>query len=291
MKHTNLRWILVIPLLSFLPFQAAARNTTGPGYRDEERPRMGVARISATKGDVRMRHGKSGDSTAARAGQPLVPGDTVSTGRSSRAEIRLDFRNFIRLNGDTSVEIGQLGSRSFQVHVIRGLVTYSEWKHGAADMDIETPQVTVRPLKRGIYRVEVTPDGRTVINVRKGEAEVASAEGTRKLSKGRRMTIRGDADQAQFRLAKAEPKDSFDNWNKRRDKLLREDGPGGYSRFPGRVYLGLGYGYGYPHHLGFGYYSGYYRPYGYYAPRVRVSAVFRGRGGGHRGGRSGGRRR
>ena len=291
MKYTNLRWILVAPLLSFLPFQAAARDTTGLGYRDDERPRMGVARISATKGDVRMRHGKSGDSTAARAGQPLVPGDTVSAGRSSRAEVRLHLRNFIRLDEDTEVEIGQLGSRSFQVHVVRGLVTYSEWKHGAADVDIETPQVTVRPLKRGIYRVEVTPDGRTVINVRKGEAEVASAEGTRKLSKGRRMTVRGDADEAEFRLARAEPKDSFDDWNKRRDKLLMEDGPGGYSRFPGRVHLGFGYGYGYPYHLGFGYYSGFYRPYGHYASRGRRVVAFRGRGGGRSRGRSGGRRR
>ena len=161
--------------------------------------------------------GRRGTSTC-----PLVEGDRLATGRASRAEIQLDFANLLRLNEATEVHLVELANRRFRVQLVRGVATYSELRNGEADVDIETPQVAVRPLERGNYRIEVTADGHTLVAVNRGKAEIASVAGTETLGKGRTMYIRGDRDKPEFRTAKAESRDDWDRWNERRDKQLEK---------------------------------------------------------------------
>jgi hypothetical protein len=154
---------------------------------------------------------------------------------------------------------------------------------GEADMDIESEQATVRPLKKGAYRVERVDAGQTTVIVRKGKAEVFSTRGSEVLKKGRRIVIRGNRSGAEARVAKAGDKDSFDRWNKRRDDLLRD---GSYQRswaFPASFYGFFGYPWW---GFGGGYYP-YYRPYRGVGVGVGGGVVVRGshRGRGHHRGR------
>ena len=50
----------------------------------------GVARISLIQGDVSTQRGDTGDWAEAALNQPLVPGDRISTGDNSRAELQLE---------------------------------------------------------------------------------------------------------------------------------------------------------------------------------------------------------
>ncbi len=188
----------------------------------QSKSKLGVARVSLTNGEVTTRHGDSGDWVEGRVNLPLVEGDSIATGAASRAEVQLDFANFVRLNELTELSVAQLGNRQFRVQVAHGIVTYSELKGGEADVDIETPHVAVRPLKHGNYRVEVTGAGETIVTVRSGEAEVASREGRETLKSGRSMIVRGTAEEAEFQLAKAVRRDDWDFWNERRDKQLSQ---------------------------------------------------------------------
>ncbi len=267
-----IRALTVLMALLCLPPSATARNgPDGSGDETHAGPALGVARISVTGGDVRVRRGESGNEIRGRASMALVGGDLILTGPRSRAEVQLDRANFIRLGEQTELKIGELGNRRFQLELLKGLVNYSQLRGGEADVDLETRQVTVRPLKKGVYRVEFGAGGETNITVHEGAAEVASSRGVEKLKKGRRMTVRGDAPDAQLRTAQAAPKDSFDQWNKRRDKLLKRD----------RTRRIWGYPPFYPYYAGFGY--GYYwGPGFYYGPRLRTVVVprgVRGRGG------------
>ena len=194
--------------------------------QEEDRPALGVARVSLTNGDVTIRRGDSGDWIQAPVNTPVVEGDRIATGAASRAEVQLDHSNLLRLNESSEVHMANLGNKQFRVQVERGVVSYSELRGGEADVDLETPLVAVRPGKNGRYRVEVIGQDLVRIIVRKGQAEVASAQGIETLKQGRMMVVRRGAEKSdgalEFAIEKAEPKDNWDEFNERRDKSLQK---------------------------------------------------------------------
>ena len=164
--------------------------------------------------------GESGDSIQATVNMPLVEADILTAGSASRAEVQLDYSNFLRLNEFSAVRLANLGHRTFRLQLERGILTYSELRGGDADVDVETPLAAVRPEKNGRYRVEVVGLDRVIVTVRKGRAEVASAKGTETLKSGQRMIIRKGDQGVEFQVAKADPRDDWDLWNSHRDRQL-----------------------------------------------------------------------
>ena len=263
--------------LTALTVQARPRSDRGD-YRTE-RPQVGVAYVSVADGDV-SKYGESGDWTQLRAGDELVSGDTAATGRASRAEVQVAPGNFIRLSANTKLRVVQLGNRRFQFDLEVGHVVLSQASGATADIEIQAGDVTVIPLKRGIYRVELEDTGRTVVTVRKGEADVGTAGGFRTVKKGKTLTIYTDQDSERVRLAGAPRQDDFDEWNQRRDKVLDQDRGRRSSYWPSHIWGHYGYGYG---HHGYGIGVGYGR---YYYPRYYTSFRYSRFGGRrfHRGG-------
>ena len=268
-----------LAVLALIPAANAQRRGADRGNAASG---LGVARVSVTDGDVSIRQASTGDEMQALASMPLVAGDAIRTGDRSRAEVQLGHANFIRLGAHSEIKIGELGNRYYRLQIVRGTANYSQLKHGEADVRLETPQATVRLLKPGIYRVELRGDTLTAATVRKGEAEVDSMNVVTKLKKGKTITVSRESTDATLRTTAAQSKDGFDEWNKRRDKVLK-DGPiySGWA-FPPFYYYGYGFPYGYPY-LGFGYGRYFTRGYYYRAPyravAVRGGYVHRG---GHR---------
>ena len=190
----------------------------------ETAPDLGVARVSLTHGDVTVRRGDSGDWTEARVNTPLVTGDTIAVGPASRAEVQLDYSNFLRLGEDTEVRLAELENHRFQIQVTHGLVTYVELRGGEADVEIDTPDVAVHPLKSGTYRIQVFENGETEVTVRSGKAEVSSREGSELLRQGRTMVVRADPTDGsvEFQIARASAKDDWDRWNEQRNRQLEQ---------------------------------------------------------------------
>lgn len=270
-----------------------AVNLSAQGRDDDYEPRrgsenrgptLGVARVSVTDGDVRIVRA-SRDAVQAQAGMPLVLGDRFITGPRSRAEVQFDGGNFARLGSDTEVRIGELGNKRFEIEVVSGLVGFSQFKGFEADVDVETSLATVRTIKPAVFVVEHHGAAQTDVTVRDGAVEVFTDDGIEKI-KGGLLSVRGDPDDVTLRTAKAEPKSGFDDWAKRRDKLLERDGRSAWQRWS-PSYIGLGVGFGYPWGWGYGGYGGFYGP--------RYTTIIRGGGGrggygGRRGGSRGGRR-
>jgi hypothetical protein len=224
----------------------------GSEYRG---PGLGVARISLTDGDVRILR-PSGDDFEAHAGMPLVRGDRLVTGSKSRAEIQFDGGNYGRLSAETEVRMTELGNKRFKVDLIRGLLGFSQFRGFEADVDVQTTLAAVRPIKASVFAVEHHGIGETDVAVRDGSVEVFSDEGIEKVKSGL-LIVRGEPNDVTLRTAQAEPKSGFDDWNKRRDKLLERDGRASWQRWaPSYVGLGVGYGRGWGYG-GFG--PGFYR--------------------------------
>ena len=206
--------------LFWLPALAATLLVTASAQETDELGR-GVARLSVINGDVSVRRGDSGDWVAGAVNAPLVAYDSVYTGAGSRAEIQLDWANVVRLAANTEVRLSELEYGRYQIQVARGTITFSVLEDNDADVEISTPNVSVRPLRRGRYRVSVRLGETTEVTVRKGQAEIYTPRGVEYLGGGKTMVVRGPIGDPEFRIVAAIPKDRWDRWNEERDKQLR----------------------------------------------------------------------
>lgn len=188
--------------------------------QEEGEAERGVARMSVINGDVSVRRGDSGEWVAAAVNAPLVAFDSVLTGAGSRAEVQFDYANFLRMSSDSEVRLGELASRRYQVQLARGTVTFRVLRDSSADVEIDTANVSVRPLKRGVFRIAVNENGETEITIRSGEAEAFTPKGVERLQSGRTMLVRGPQGDPEFQVIHEIAWDNWDRWNEERDRTL-----------------------------------------------------------------------
>ncbi len=197
-------------------------------------PEPGVARLSLIHGDVSTMRGDTGDWGATTINAPIVRGDSISTAARSRAEVELDHANILRLDQRTEAKIADLSRTHMQVQVSQGTVSFTVFKGTEADVEIDTPNVAVRPLGEGIYRVQVNSQAETEVTVRKGEAEVSTPQGSSTVEKGQLIEVRG-TDSPEYQVAKARGQDEWDQWNRERDHVIEDASAWGYTN---RKYTG-----------------------------------------------------
>ncbi|MEO8100127.1 MAG: DUF6600 domain-containing protein [Acidobacteriota bacterium] len=188
-------------------------------------PDHGVARLSLLNGDVTIRRGDTGEAVAGELNAPLVELDHVLTGPGSRAEVQFDYANMIRLGPASEIRIGEISDRSYFLQVAEGTATFRILRdasrgNSAAQIEISTPTVSLRPTERGEYRITVRSDGTTEITVRSGQAEIFTPQGSEILRSGKTMQARGTPSNPEFMIISAIGKDDFDRWNENRDRDL-----------------------------------------------------------------------
>ncbi|HYZ86777.1 MAG TPA: DUF6600 domain-containing protein [Bryobacteraceae bacterium] len=186
----------------------------------DEASERGVARISLIEGEVSVRRGDADEIVAAAINAPLVAGDYLYTGQGSRAELQFDYSNMMRLAANTEVRLAELEFRRYLIQLAEGNVVYRVLRDQEAEVEISTPGASIRPVRRGTYRISVLSDGSAEITVRSGEAEIFSPKGSERLTAGHTMYTRLTPDGTEVRVASAIPLDDFDRWNEQRDRDL-----------------------------------------------------------------------
>jgi len=205
------------------PQQPPDAQPGGPSGEEPAKTDLGVARISLIHGDVSTQRGDSGDWSAATLNQPVMGGDKISTADGARAELQLDFANVLRLGANSKANIATLTHKDIQIQLSQGIANYAVSKDSEAEPEIDTPNVSVHPAHHdGIFRIEVRPDGDTIVIVRKGEAQIATPQGSTEVRVGQMATIRGTTDSAQYKISDAPAPDDWDRWNADRDHLIRD---------------------------------------------------------------------
>ena len=186
---------------------------------DGEAPDHGVARISVLSGDVTVRRGDSGEFVAAELNAPLVSLDHLLTDEKSRAEIQLDWANYVRVAAESEVRLAELKDRDFLIQVSAGTATFRVLEDSNSRLEISTPHVAIRPRRHGTYRVTVW-DNSTEVTVRSGEAEIFAGGNTEILRAGQTLEVSGDPANPSLVFRSAIPRDEWDRWNEARDKDL-----------------------------------------------------------------------
>ncbi|MGA9507058.1 MAG: DUF6600 domain-containing protein [Candidatus Sulfotelmatobacter sp.] len=198
------------------PSQSGGPSGEGPAKVDQ-----GVGRVSMIHGDVSTQRGDSGTWSAAVLNQPVVNGDKISTGPGGRAEVQLDFANILRLGSNSQASIANFTHKYIQVQVGQGLVNYSVFGESEAEPEIDTPNVALHPAHQdGVYRIEVRPDGDSIIIVRKGEAQISTPQGIADVKQGDLITVRGSGADARYKITAAPERDDWDRWNSDRDRMI-----------------------------------------------------------------------
>jgi len=186
----------------------------------EESPEPGVARLSLVHGDVSMQRGDSGDWVATTLNTPIVRGDTIATSNGSRAEIQLDYANVLRLSSQSQAKVAELTRSRIQVQVSQGYANLTMLRGSEAEVEVDTPNVSVRPVQSGRYRIEVNSDSETSVIVREGEAEISTSQGNTTVREGEMIAIRG-TDDPEYKVSEAPGRDDWDSWNRDRDNTIR----------------------------------------------------------------------
>jgi len=191
-----------------------------PPDNDGYAPDRGVARVSFMNGNVSVRRGDSGDMVAAILNAPLAAGDRVVTADGARAEVQLDSANLIRLGPATEVRFSELQYSRFHMQIATGTASFRVLRDSTAEIEISTPSISIRPLKKGTYRVTLRPDGTSEITVRGGEAEVFGPRGSEQIQSGSTMIVRGSSDEPEFQIVGAPAEDDLDRWAASRDQQM-----------------------------------------------------------------------
>jgi hypothetical protein len=199
------------------PAQGAPQQTQDQSA--PQQPQSAVGRISIIDGNLSTQRVDSGSWVADTINTPVVPGDQLSTGPHSRAEIELDYANVLRLDHDAEVRVADLTQQHVQVQVAQGQVDFSVIRDGGAAPEIDTPNVAIHPAGHGTYRVDVNSPSETLVTVREGSAQVSTPQGSTTVQKGQTITIHG-SDNPEYKVDEAQARDDWDHWNAERDKTI-----------------------------------------------------------------------
>jgi len=179
-----------------------------------------VARLSIVNGGVSVRRGDSSEPVAAATNAPVLAGDTIAVGAGGRAEVQFDAANRLRLGNEAEARMAEMQAGRFRIELAHGTASVSVYNGSRTQVEVSTPNVSIRPLSPGLYRVWVREDGQTVITVRAGEAEIYTQKGSERVHQGQTMFVRGTAQDPEYQIAAAGPIDEWDTWNQERDRML-----------------------------------------------------------------------
>jgi hypothetical protein len=207
-------------VLAFAQLQLPPPQQTSQEDVDPDGPNHGAARISVMMGDVSVRRGDNGDFVAAVVNAPLVVGDRVLTGPNGRAEVQFDSANLIRVAPNSEIRISELAYRRYQIQLARGVATFRVLRPSNADVEVSTPQASIRPKREGVFRLTVREDEQSEVTVRAGEVEVFTPRGAETVYAGKTMQMRGTVSEPEFQVVAANIEDEWDGWNKQRDRVL-----------------------------------------------------------------------
>jgi uncharacterized membrane protein YgcG len=153
----------------------------------------------------------------------LDAGDRVRTANDGRVEILLNPGSYLRLGGDSEVELSNNSLENLEVRLLRGTAIVEAT--GADDLDlninISTPHTRLAIVRHGLYRLNVVPENATELIVRKGR--VILSDSHTKVKEGNKVVFNA-TNVSVAKLTKEEKKTSDAEdvavWSKERGKML-----------------------------------------------------------------------
>lgn len=181
------------------------------------------ARVSFMDGRAAYESSGDVDWSEVTLNLPLVSGDRIVAHPDSRIEVELGDGNFVRVSGETDLFFTELSRKKTILKIHQGDLILRVNDSGSVHLEMGLAAMRIR--KKGLYRIQVDPDGRMRLVVHKGRAEVTSRHGKERVETGHELLL--DARQVGVQ-ALVRDLDDFELWSGRRDALLVSSTSTGY---------------------------------------------------------------
>ncbi|MEY4753398.1 MAG: hypothetical protein RJA44_1073 [Pseudomonadota bacterium] len=173
------RWLLLSALLALAACDTppvAAQSPDGWSYATSSSPAQmvpeRVGRVGRAEGAVWLDSAGGERAISAPLNWPVSSGDVLSTGGRARAEIDIGSTR-ISLDDHTRLRLRRIDDEQIVLDLERGsigvgLIT----REAARELEVLTPAGRMQPRGPGVYRVDVDPDGRSIVTTWREEARV-----------------------------------------------------------------------------------------------------------------------
>jgi hypothetical protein len=199
---------------AFVLFWAAASAFA----QDEVDPPGRVAHLSVREGSVVFAPEGEDEWTELPRNRPLTTGDRLWTDRGARAELQLGTAT-VHVGNESHLGFSALDDRAAQFLLQQGSLNarVREVAQGE-NFEVGTPNLALRALQPGDYRLDVAPDGsHTRVTVRSGLAQVFGESGESvQLSAGQQAAFAGRG-LAQVQVTR-QGQDEFAAWTAERNR-------------------------------------------------------------------------
>jgi len=151
----------------------------------------------------------------------LDAGDSVKTASDGRVEILLNPGSYLRIGGDSEVELANNSLDNLQLTLLRGtaIVEATGADGTKLNIGISTPHAKLAIVRGGLYRFNVVPEDATELIVRKGR--VLLNDSHTKVTGGNKVIFSAAPSVSIAKLTKEDKvKDDLENWSKFRAETL-----------------------------------------------------------------------
>ena len=165
----------------------------------------------------------------------LQAGDRVRTSNDGRVEILLNPGSYLRVGGNSEVELSDNTLANLEVRLLRGTAIVEATGADGVELNISisTPHTKLAIVRQGLYRLNVVPDDATELIVRKGRVILSDTH--TKVKGGNKVVFSATAGVSVAKLTKEEKKaaekSDVDAWSKQRAETLAKAN----SRITGRM--------------------------------------------------------
>lgn len=177
--------------------------------------------INAITGQASVTSRGEGDWQQLMITDDLEAGDRVRTAYDGRVEILLNPGSYLRVGGNSEVELSNNALDNIEVHLLRGTAIVEATGMDGLDLNINisTPHTKLAIVRQGLYRLNVVPGDATELIVRKGR--VILSDSHTKVKGGNKVVFSATAVSV-AKLTKEEKKlaEEVDVWSKQRAETL-----------------------------------------------------------------------
>ena len=188
---------------------------------------LGAMRVRLVSGDVQVKIAETGEWVPASVNMPLVERDELWVPEGSLSEIQTNNGVYVRLDGNTALQILRVDRDSFQFYLPQGGVYVLNDDPTGSVLQFDTPDTSIRAFEASTFRIDI-PNGETDLLVVRGSVTAENAGGETRVRAGSMLVLWSNG---YAELSPLPSPDDWQKWNERRDRIDLARGVG-YRHLP-----------------------------------------------------------